>query len=137
MKEIALPPDFARIPSAHQRISISDDEFRATPPAGGADTHTRIRSIQKTGGQFAHKLIEKIAWKRAGQQKRQAELISSQHTRKRVLTEFEETVARDLGVSRLRYENDIRAPLVRRGVSPARSDRVAVPPTITLALSIQ
>lgn len=103
---------------AHQRISISDDEFRATSPSGNADTHTRIRSIQKTGGQFGHRLIEKIAWKRAGQQKRQAEKISSQHTRKRVLTEFEETVARDLGASRLRYENEIRAPLVRRGVSP-------------------
>jgi hypothetical protein len=45
-------------------------------------------------------------------------MISSQHTRKRVLTEFEETVARDLGASRVRYEDEIRAPLVRRGVSP-------------------
>ncbi len=103
---------------AHQRISISDDEFVASGLAGDADTHTRIRSIQKLGGPLGERLIEKIAWKRAGQQKRQAERISSRHTRERVLREFQETVARDLGASRMRYENELRAPLVRRGVSP-------------------
>ena len=103
--------------SASTRATLSDATFVASPATAAADTHTRIHSIQKTGGQFAHRLVEKIAWKRAGQQKRQSELISASHTRERVRREFEETVARDLAAARLRYEEKVHLPLVRRGAS--------------------
>lgn len=104
--------------TASKRITITDEAFEADPAVAHVDTRTRINSIQKTGGQFGAKLIEKIAWKRASQSKRQAELISAEHTRENVIQEFNERVAKDLGDARLRYQTKIRDPLTRRGVTP-------------------
>jgi hypothetical protein len=103
---------------AVKRISLSDSGFVSTSASASVDTRTRIHSIQKTGGRFGHRLVEKIAWKRAMEQKRQAELISAEHTRQRVLRDFDEIVARELGAARGRYELQVRAPLLRRGVTP-------------------
>jgi hypothetical protein len=103
---------------AYQHVTLTNDDFITSPGVADADTRTQIRSIQKTGGKFGHRLIERIAWKRAGQQKRQAERIASSHARDRVLNEFEENVVRDLAAARLRYEAQVVAPLVRRGVTP-------------------
>ena len=103
---------------ATKHVTLTSDAFTSMPATGGAETHTRIHSIQKMGGKFGKRLVEKIAWKRAGEQKPQAERISSGHTRERVLREFEETVARDLAAARARYETQLEAPLTRRGVSP-------------------
>lgn len=104
--------------TASKRITFSDDAFEAEPAVAHVDTRTRINSIQKTGGQFGAKLIEKVAWKRASQSKRQAELISAEHTRQNVIDEFNERVAKDLGDARLRYQTKIRDPLTRRAVTP-------------------
>jgi hypothetical protein len=103
---------------ATKTVALTDDQFISTPAVADASTHTQIHSIQKTGGQFAHRLIEKIAWKRAAEQKGQAEAVSSAHTRERVLREFEEIVVHDLAAARVQYDAKIRAPLVRRGASP-------------------
>lgn len=104
--------------TASKRIEISDDLFAADPAEASVDTRTHINSIQKTGGQLGAKLIEKVAWKRASQSKRQAEKISAEHTRQNVIQEFNERVAKDLGDARLRYQEKIRDPLTRRGVRP-------------------
>lgn len=104
--------------TASKRISISDATFEADPAVASVDTRTHINSIQKTGGQFAAGLITKVAWKRASQSKSQAERISAEHTRQNVIKEFNERVAKDLGDARLRYQQKIRDPLVRRDVFP-------------------
>jgi hypothetical protein len=103
---------------ASSLLHLNDDQFLASPVSATADTHTRIQSINKTGGQFGARLVEKIAWRRAGEQKRQAEQISSRHTEQRVEREFAETVERDLGLLRQRYERELRAPVIRRGIEP-------------------
>jgi hypothetical protein len=103
---------------ASSELFLNDEQFRASPVSAHADTHTRIQSINKTGGQFGARLVEKIAWRRAGEQKGQAERISSQHTEQRVAREFTETVERDLATLRQRYEREVRAPLIRRGIQP-------------------
>jgi hypothetical protein len=97
---------------------LNDEQFLATPVSARADTHTRIQSINKRGGQFGARLVEKIAWRRAMEQKGQAERISSRHTEERVEREFAETVERDLGLLRQRYEREVRAPVIRRGIQP-------------------
>jgi hypothetical protein len=104
--------------TASKRISISDEVFAADPAVAHVDTRTRINSIQKTGGQLGANLIEKVAWKRASQSKRQAEKISAEHTRQNVIAEFNERVAKDLGDARLRYQTKIRDPLTRRAMTP-------------------
>lgn len=103
---------------AMKRLSLSDDQFTSTAGVASADTDTHINSIQKTGGKLFHRLIEKIAWKRASQQKGQSERIAARHAEQRVLGEFDETLAAELAKSRGRYELELRAPLVRRGISP-------------------
>jgi hypothetical protein len=103
---------------ARQQISLSQDAFTASDVTADAHLHSQIHSIRKTGGPLFHKLIEKIAWRRAGEQKPQAERISASHTRERVVREFQETVAHDLGQLRSQYDNQINWPLVRRGMSP-------------------
>jgi hypothetical protein len=103
---------------ASKRISLSDDAFVAGPTTAGAHLDSTIHSIRKTGGALGRRLIEKIAWNRAREQQPQAERISAGHTRERVVREFEETVARDLAAVRAQYEDRIRRPLSRRGVSP-------------------
>ncbi len=103
---------------ATKNVSLSPSAFVSTPATANATLDSDIHSIRKKGGAIGRKLIEKIAWKRAGQQQPQAERISAGHTRDRVMREFEETVARDLAAPRLQYENKISLPLTRRGVSP-------------------
>lgn len=105
--------------SAVKLISMAEDDFTSGEVFDSqAETHNTIHSIRKMGGPIGRKLIEKIAWKRAMQQKGQAERISSEHTRQRVVREFDEIVIRDLGKARVNYESKIRNPLIRRGVSP-------------------
>jgi hypothetical protein len=103
---------------ASSLLYLNDDQFVATPVSATADTNTRIQSINKRGGQFGARLVEKIAWQRAMEQKRQAEQVSSRHTEQRVANEFTQTVERDLGQLRQRYERELRAPLIRRGIQP-------------------
>jgi hypothetical protein len=99
-------------------LYLNDAQFTASPVNAIADTNTHIQSINKTGGQFGARLVEKIAWRRAGEQKGQAERISSRHTEERVEREFTETVERDLALLRQRYEDKVRVPLIRRGIQP-------------------
>jgi hypothetical protein len=103
---------------ASSLLHLNDNQFTASPVNATANTNTRIQSINKMGGPFAAGLIEKIAWRRAGEQKGQAERISSRHTAERVEREFTETVERDLGKLRERYDAKVRAPLIRRGIQP-------------------
>jgi hypothetical protein len=99
-------------------VALNDDAFRAQPADVTADTHTNINWISKTGGNIGRRLVEKVAWRRALEQKPQAVAISSQHTAERVRNEFGEYVARDLGDLRRRYEEKVRNPLIRRAASP-------------------
>ncbi|HYO25104.1 MAG TPA: hypothetical protein VEQ85_09145, partial [Lacipirellulaceae bacterium] len=103
---------------AAKRVVLDENHFVSGAVIADAHLNSRINSIQKTGGQFGARLIEKIAWKRAGEQKGRSERISESHTRDRVVREFEQTVVRDLAAARLRYETQLIAPLTRRGVAP-------------------
>jgi hypothetical protein len=63
-------------------------------------------------------LIEKIAWKRAGQQKGQAEAIASQHASWRVAGQMDSESARLLKEQNDRYLEKFRNPLLRKGEFP-------------------
>jgi len=103
---------------AMKRISLSDQQFTSAAGVASANTNSHITSITKTGGPFLRRLIEKIAWQRAGEQKGQSERIAARHAEQRVLGEFDKAVATDLAKARQRYESELRAPLIRRGISP-------------------
>jgi hypothetical protein len=77
-------------------------------------------------------LIEKIAWKRAGQQKGQAEAIASDHAEWRVAGQMNGESGRLIAEQNARYYERFRDPLRRRGAFPeemvfsSRVDRAEV-----------
>ena len=104
--------------SGMKYLTLNDASFTSTAGVAHADTRSTIHSINKKGGGFGSRLVTKIGWKRAGETKRASERIAADHAEERLLKEFDSIVARDLGDVRKRYEDKIRAPLIRRGVSP-------------------
>lgn len=117
---------------ADKTIAIRDEAFTASPAVAFADTNTRIHSISKTGGKFARKLVEKIAWQRAREQKPQGERISEGHTRERIAREYDETAGQELQKARLRYERDVRDALIRRGYSPSILKMSSTPANVNI-----
>jgi hypothetical protein len=63
-------------------------------------------------------LIERIAWKRAGQQKGQAEAIASQHAGWRVARQMDGEAGRLIAEQNARYYERFRNPLTRRNEFP-------------------
>jgi len=106
--------------SAAQTIALSAANFSAGPTRTAADTETRIRSIDKTGGRFGERLVERVAWKRARQQQSQAEAIAARHAEQRLAAEFSAETARALAAGRRTYEQQLRAPLMRRDFLPSQ-----------------
>jgi hypothetical protein len=104
--------------NASKRLMISDNAFRTAGAQADAVTRTRICSIRKTGGKLGHRLIEKIAWKRAGQQKAAAERIAARHAEQQAASSFDREVFQALATGRTNYLQKVRAPLIRRGVLP-------------------
>ena len=65
-----------------------------------------------------HRIIENIAWKRAGQQKGAAEAEASLHASWRVAGQMDREAGRMITEQNQRYLEKIRHPLVRRGEFP-------------------
>ncbi|MEM9660321.1 MAG: hypothetical protein AAF961_18305, partial [Planctomycetota bacterium] len=104
--------------SATAQVELSDASFRLTPAHATAQTRSRIQSIRKTGGNFGRRLIEKIAWRRAAQQKRAAERIAAQHAADRAGAAFHEELNDVLARARREYVERVREPLIRRDAFP-------------------
>ena len=106
--------------AAVKRVAIYDRGFTAGGAIGAAATNTHIQSISKTGGRFGHRLVEKIAWKKAGQQKRQAESIASRHAEQKLIASFDQQLVTPLAAARKDYVEKFRAPLIRRAMFPTQ-----------------
>ena len=61
---------------------------------------------------------DRVATKRAGQQKGQAERIAEQHAEERLSQMFEERIGTELARSNTQFKERFRNPLVRRGQLP-------------------
>ncbi|MCA9229731.1 MAG: hypothetical protein KDA57_03710 [Planctomycetales bacterium] len=104
--------------TATKQVNISDDRFVALAAGASARTNSKVRSIKKTGGQFAHRLVERIAWKKVGESKSQSEYIASQHAKQKIINKFNSQVADQIVQARHRYDREARPPLVRVGMFP-------------------
>jgi len=104
--------------SATKQIFLSDERFYSTNASVSAQTRNNVHSVQKTGGNFGKRLVEKIAWKRVLESKPQSEQIAAQKARQRVAANFDEQVVEALTNSRETYQGRLRDPLVRRGLLP-------------------
>jgi hypothetical protein len=103
---------------ATKQVQLSDEQFRALPTAVSARTQTRTRSIQKTGGKFGKRLIEKIARKKVAESKSQAEWISARHAERKVAKKFDRQVLAALDKARKNYDAKLHHPLERLGMFP-------------------
>lgn len=96
-------------------LTIKDDQFSASPAYISAQTTNRPRAVKKTGGNFGRKLIEKIAWKKVCEKKRQSERIASAKAKKKLTKKFDQRVANALTEGRAKYVSKLQLPMQRRG----------------------
>lgn len=98
---------------ASKRLLISDERFTTAGLTVNANTRTRIHSVQKTGGKFGKRIIEKIAWKKVYESKRKSEYIAARHAERQIATNFDDQVVTALTNGRVSYEEKLRTPLRR------------------------
>ena len=97
------------------------------PATACCTTHTTINGICAKCG-----LIERIAWKRAGKQKGQAEAIAADHAEVRVSRDMDRESAKLIAEQNQKYNEKFRDPLIRRNAFPqelrfsSRTDRAEV-----------
>ncbi len=125
---------------AEKCLTISDRLFTAGRASASACTNTTICSIKKVGRQLLSNLIERIAWRRAGKQKPQAEAIASRKLEKRVEEEFDQKLAGGqkyyaerfrslltlLGVAEMKFRSTCDHLMV--GATFAKADQLAAGP---------
>jgi hypothetical protein len=113
--------------SAHKHLLMTAAGLSGNPTAAHCRTNTNIYDICARCG-----LIERMAWKRAGQQKGAAEVEASAHAAGRIAGEMDARASRLIADQNDSYLNKFRYPLVRRGSFPddltfsSHRDRVEV-----------
>lgn len=85
---------------AQKQLSFSDKGLLSGAATASANTNTTICSIDKVGSRAFSRLVERIAWKRAGAQKSQAEAIASEKLARRVEEEFDGELDKKLDKAR-------------------------------------
>ncbi|HEY2411663.1 MAG TPA: hypothetical protein VGI40_05450 [Pirellulaceae bacterium] len=99
--------------SARKNIVMNADGMVGYASCASCGTRSTIHSICAKCG-----LIEKIAWKKAGQQKGEAEAIGSQHASARVSGQMDREAGRMIAEQNERYLDKVRNPLLRKGEFP-------------------
>ena len=64
------------------------------------------------------KLVRKIAWKKACESKAQAECIANGRAEARIRQELDSEVSQMVAENRVKFEKDVRAPIMRRNAMP-------------------
>ncbi|MBC7855896.1 MAG: hypothetical protein IAF94_20910, partial [Pirellulaceae bacterium] len=99
--------------SGRKRLYVNDLGLSDSPAAASCATNSNIYSIAAKCG-----LIEKVAWKRAGQQQGQAERIASSHAAWRVQGQMDTRASNLMANANKDYTEKIRNPLSRRDSLP-------------------
>src|SRR5439155_2586399 len=99
--------------SAQKQIVMNADGLVGYAAQAACNTRSSINDICARFG-----FIEKMAWKKAGQQKGQAEAVGSQHAAGRVAGQMDAEAGRLIAEQNARYREKFRDPLVRRGEFP-------------------
>lgn len=99
--------------SGRKSLYMNDQGLSDSPAAASCATNSNIYSIAAKC-----RLIEKIAWKKAGQQQGQAEVIASEHAAVRVQGQMDRQAATLIANANRDYEEKLRAPLARRDGLP-------------------
>ena len=101
--------------TTRKEILIDGERLWSLPAQADAVTHSHIRSICAKNGM---RLIEKMAWKRAGRQKCQSEAIAAQHAECQARARFDDEVEALIGPANEKIQTKVRGPLMERGLYP-------------------
>jgi hypothetical protein len=99
--------------SGQKLIEMTDAGMIGYRATAAGRTSTSINGISAK-----HQFIERMAWKRAGQQKGQAEAVASQHAAARVAGQMDAEAGRMIAEQNARYIEKFRDPLLKRGEFP-------------------
>jgi len=103
--------------AARKRLWITDKGLSSYPAVSNAVTNTRFTGVRTKRDS---KLMEKIVWKKAYQQKAEAERVASLHARQRLNGRVNEEAAEMLGIANKTFVEKFRRPLIERKLFPAR-----------------
>lgn len=99
--------------AATKQLIVNENGVFTAPATAACRTNSTIHSISAKCG-----LIEKIAWKKAGKQKGQAEAIASSHAAGRVSGFINQEAIGPVAKANAEFQDKFRWPLLRRGHSP-------------------
>ena len=104
--------------TATKLLTIDADGIHGAPAYASADADTKVTGIGSSKEGFMGRIVERVATKRVGEQKGNAERIASTHAERELKRQFEAQVAKELGKSNRQFQERFRNPLVRRGQLP-------------------
>jgi hypothetical protein len=101
--------------SARKRLWIDAGGLSSYPAAACAETAICVRDIQSDK---CRRMIERMAWKRAGKQQSQAECIASRHAESRLNERVDSQAAESLDRANEAYVEKFQRPLTDRKLFP-------------------
>jgi hypothetical protein len=100
------------------RILLDGARFEFDPATANCRTRTTIRSIRAVRGGVGQHLIERIARRRAAEQKPLSEQIASRRAERRIANMMNQRLQERIARANSRFESKVRTPLLRRNVYP-------------------
>jgi hypothetical protein len=101
--------------AACKRIWINDGGLSSHPAVANAETSICIHDIRSDKGR---RLIEKMAWKRAGKQQAKAECIASRHAEQRLNERIDNQAVEQLDKANKQYVEKYQRPFTERKLFP-------------------
>jgi hypothetical protein len=101
--------------AACKRIWIHDGGLSAFPAVSTAETSIQICDIQSSKGR---RIVERMAWKRAGKQQSEAECIASRHAEARLNERIDDQAAEPLDRANTQYVEKFKRPFSERKLFP-------------------
>ncbi len=98
--------------AGRKRIVIDDKGFASYPATAAANTNTLVTGIGGSG------LVQRVASRRVGEQKSQAERIAADHAADRVRLRMDKQINEQMAEAHANYHRKIRNPLIRRREFP-------------------
>lgn len=100
-----------------KRLFVDEAGVFGQPATAQCSTDNEIYSI-RTDGQFASRLIQRVAWNQAAEQQGRAEQIAARRAEARVRRMMDTRGDETIHTSNSRLEKEVRHPLQRRNIFP-------------------
>lgn len=115
---------------ATKRIVVTAEGILGLPAGSCAATNTQICDIDAGG----RRLVEHIAWKRAGKQLGQAEAIASQHAQQRFNERMDREAVPAIAQADANFQKKFRTPLSERKLFPELFQAGSSPDSLQITL---